>query len=132
MKKLIAVLAALFCFAGVTFAQEGFGELFNNDDQADKKTQLITPEEQHTTNKTASVKIEYTPYTDEAHVYYTCVAVTFDQGEAMNTVMAVLEDFKKENQYYNYRYLRKDSVKYFKDDKNMKWATYHSYVQFTR
>ena len=23
-------------------------------------------------------------------------------------------------------------VKYFKNDKNMKWATYHSYVKFNR
>ncbi len=134
MKKLIAVMAALFCFAGFTFAEE-YSELEMNPDNREKvlmKTREIIPEEQHTTNKTASVKIEYTPLTDEAHVYYTCMAVSYDQGEAMNTVLACLQDFQKENQYYSYKYLRKDSVKYFKDDKNMKWATYHSYVKFNR
>ena len=134
MKKLIAVMAALFCFPGFTFAEE-YSELEMNPDNHEKvlmKTREIIPEEQHTTNKTASVKIEYTPLTDEAHVYYTCMAVSYDQGEAMNTVLACLQDFQKENQYYSYKYLRKDSVKYFKDDKNMKWATYHSYVKFNR
>ena len=98
----------------------------------DTSTRLIIPEDQHTTSKTAKVQIEYTPLTDEAHVYYTCMAVSYDQGEAMNTVLACLQDFQKENQYYSYKYMRKDSVKYFKDDKNLKWATYHSYVKFNR
>ena len=132
MKKIIAVIAALFCFAGFTFAEEDLSELQKDPNAVDLTTRVIIPEEQHTTNKTAKVQIEYTPLTDEAHVYYTCVNVTYDQGEAMNTVLAVLQDFQKENQYYSYKYLRKDSVKYFKDDKNMKWATYHSYVKFNR
>ncbi|WP_407426511.1 hypothetical protein [Treponema sp.] len=131
MKKLIAIVAALFCFTGISFAEE-LDEL-TKDKQAELMvTRTIVPEDQHTTNKTAKVQIDYTPLTDEAHVYYTCIAVSYDQGEAMNTVLACLQDFQKENQYYGYKYLRKDSVKYFKDDKNMKWATYHSYVKFTR
>ncbi|WP_294427496.1 hypothetical protein [uncultured Treponema sp.] len=131
MKKILAVIAALFCFAGVTFADE-LEELQKNPNFVDVSTRSIVPEDQHTTNKTAKVLIEYTPLTDEVHIYYTCVAVTYDQGEAMNTVLACLQDFQKENQYFSYKYLRKDSVKYFKDDKNMKWATYQSYVKFNR
>ena len=95
-------------------------------------TRTITPEEQHVTNKTAKVQIEYTPLTDEVHIYYTCMAVSYDQGEAMNSVLACLQDFQKQNQYYSYKYLKRDSIKYFKDEKNLKWATYSSYVKFYR
>ena len=131
MKKFIAVMAALFCFAGFTFADE-LEELQKDPNAVDLSQRTIIPEDQHTTNKTAKVQIDYTPLTDEVHIYYTCMSVSYDQGEAMNTVLACLQDFQKENQYYSYKYLRKDSVKYFKDDKNMKWATYHSYVKFNR
>ncbi|MBQ9206165.1 MAG: hypothetical protein IJ158_05570 [Treponema sp.] len=131
MKKFIAVVAALFCFVGFTFADD-LEELQRDPNAVDLSVQTIVPEDQHTTNKTAKVEIVYTPLTDEAHVYYTCVAVTYDQGEAMNTVLACLQDFQKGNQYYSYKYLRKDSVKYYKDDKNMKYAQYHSYVKFNR
>ena len=131
MKKFFAVLTALFCFAGFTFAED-LEELQKDPNFVDTTTRLVIPEDQHTTNKSASVKIEYTPLTDEVHIYYTCLTVSFDQGEAMNTVLACLQDFQKENQYYGYKYLRKDSVRYAKDDKNMKWATYHSYVKFSR
>ena len=132
MKKFIAVVAALFCFAGFTFAEEDLSELQKDPNYVDLSTRVIIPENQHTTNKTATVQIEYTPLTDEAHIYYQCLSVSFDQGEAMNTVLACLQDFQKGNQYYSYKYLRKDSVKYYKDDKNMKYAQYHSYVKFNR
>ena len=105
MKKFIAVMAALFCFAGFTFADE-LEELQKDPNAVDLTTRSIVPEDQHTTNKTAKVQIDYTPLTDEVHIYYTCVAVTYDQGEAMNTVLACLQDFQKENQYYSYKYLR--------------------------
>ena len=131
MKKLFAVITVLFCFVGFNFAED-LDELQKDPNYVDLSTRAIIPENQHTTNKTASVKIEFTPLTDEAHVYYTCMAVSFDQGEAMNTVLACLQDFQTENQYYGYKYLRADSTKYFKDEKNLKWATYHSYVKFNR
>lgn len=131
MKKLFAVITVLFCFVGFNFAED-LDELQKDPNYVDLSTRAIIPENQHTTNKTASVKIEFTPLTDEAHVYYTCMAVSFDQGEAMNTVLACLQDFQAENQYYGYKYLRADSTKYFKDEKNLKWATYHSYVKFNR
>ena len=131
MKKFIAIVVALFCFAGFAFADE-LEELQKDPNYVDLSTRVIIPENQHTTNKTATVQIEYTPLTDEAHIYYQCLSVSFDQGEAMNTVLECLDDFKKENMYYNYRYLRRDNTKFFKDDKNMKWAVYHSYVQFIR
>lgn len=131
MKKLFAVITVLFCFVGFNFAED-LDELQKDPNYVDLSTRAIIPENQHTTNKTASVRIEFTPLTDEAHVYYTCMAVSFDQGEAMNTVLACLQDFQADNQYYGYKYLRADSTKYFKDEKNLKWATYHSYVKFNR
>jgi len=131
MKKYLAIIAALFCFAGFTFADE-LEELQKDPNAVDLTTRSIVPEDQHTTNKTAKVQIDYTPLTDEAHIYYTCMAVSFDQGEAMNTVLACLQDFQKDNQYYSYKYLRRDKTSYWKGDKNIKWATYHSYVKFNR
>ena len=131
MKKLFAVLAALFCFAGFSFADE-VDDLAKPALSELMKTQTIVPENQHTTNRTAKVQIVYTPLTDEAHVYYTCMANSYDQGDAQDTTIACLQDFQKQNQYFNYKFLQKSSVKYIKDDKNLKWAVYHSYVQFTR
>ena len=129
MKKIFAVIAALMCFSGYAFSDEVEDLLKQPQDTL---TRTITPEEQHVTNKTAKVQIEYTPLTDEVHIYYTCMAVSYDQGEAMNSVLACLQDFPKQNQYYSYKYLKRDSIKYFKDEKNLKWATYSSYVKFYR
>lgn len=129
MKKFLALFAALMCFTGYAFSDE-VSDLLKEPE--DTMTRTIVPEDQHVTNKTAKVQLEYTPYTDEVHIYYTCMAVSYDQGEAMNSVLACLQDFQKQNQYYSYKYLRKDSVRYFKDDKNLKWATYSSFVKFYR
>lgn len=129
MKKIFALIAALLCFTGYAFSDE-VSDLLKEPE--DTMTRTIVPEDQHVTNKTAKVELEYTPLTDEVHIYYTCMAVSYDQGEAMNSVLACLQDFQKQNQYYSYKYLRKDSVKYFKDDKKLKWATYSSYVKFYR
>ena len=129
MKKIFAVIIALMCFSGLAFSDE-VADLLK--EPQDSLTRTITPEEQHVTNKTAKVQIEYTPLTDEVHIYYTCMAVSYDQGEAMNSVLACLQDFQKQNQYYSYKYLKRDSIKYFKDERNLKWATYSSYVKFYR
>lgn len=129
MKKIFALIAALLCFTGYAFSDE-VSDLLKEPE--DTMTRTIVPEDQHVTNKTAKVELEYTPLTDEVRIYYTCMAVSYDQTEAMSSVLACLQDFQKQNQYYSYKYLRKDSVKYFKDDKNLKWATYSSYVKFYR
>ncbi len=129
MKKIFAIIVALMCFSGLAFSDEAADLL---KEPQDSLTRTITPEEQHVTNKTAKVQIEYTPLTDEVHIYYTCMAVSYDQGEAMNSVLACLQDFQKQNQYYSYKYLKRDSIKYFKDERNLKWATYSSYVKFYR
>lgn len=129
MKKLFALIAVLFCFTGFVFADE-ISDLLK--EPQDSMTRTIIPEDQHVVAKTASVKIDYTPLTDEVRIYYTCMSTYFEQGEAMNTVLACLEDFQKQNQYFKYTYLKRDAVKYFKDDKNLKWAQYYCYLKFSR
>jgi len=69
---------------------------------------------------------------DEARIYYTCMYVTYDKGEAMNTIMACVEDFMKDNQYYHYTYLARDREKYFKNERGYSMAQYMSYIKFTR
>lgn len=134
MKKLFAVLTVFICAAFATFAQS------QNDSETkaamdllkpaqDSLTRDIVPENQHTTVQTAKVRMEYTPLTKEVRIYYTCLAVSFDQGEAMNTCLACLEDFAKDNQFIRYRYLGKDRTRFFKDN-NIRWAEYSSYVRF--
>ena len=59
-------------------------------------------------------------------------AAPFDRGQAMNAVLECLEDFRVEHKYNNYRYLKDDKEKYFKDDKGRRKAQYSSYVKFYR
>ena len=96
------------------------------------KIEIITPKEQHLSDQTASVKIEYMPMYDEVRIYYECMYVTYDRGEAMNTVLECLADFQTEHKYSSYRYLRDDKEKYFKDDRSRRKAQYISYVKFVR
>ncbi len=131
MKKLFALAAALFCITGFVFADEIDDLIKEPKDPTIVET--IVPEDQHVTNKTAKVYLEHTPLTGEVRLYYTCHAVAFDQGEAMNTALAVLKDFQEQNGYYHYKYMKRDSVKYYKDEKTgFKWAQYFSYVKFSR
>ena len=69
---------------------------------------------------------------DQARIYYETLYVTYDRGEAMNTVIAVLQDFQKERKYYSYHYIKDDTVKFYKDDRGQRKAVYSSKVKFTR
>ena len=90
MKKFLAVL---FIALGMTISA-----VAQEDDlvakPVDTTTQKIIPEEQHVTKKTASVTLYYTPMTDEVIIYYVDLKVSFDQGDAMNTILACLKDFQ--------------------------------------
>lgn len=132
MKKIIAIVAALFCVTGAVFADEMDDYLKQQELIENNKTITITPKDQHQDGvKTAKVTIDYTPSTNEVHIYYDVLAVAYDQGSAMNTILECLRDFQNDNlQYESYRYLRKDSVKYYNDDRKLKWARYHSWVEF--
>ena len=131
MKKFFAFTASLLCLSCMIFAED-YQDLLK--EPVSYEIETIIPEDQHVTNKTAKVRLEYTPLTDEVRLYYTCHAVSFDQGEAMNTALAVLKDFQDAHEeYFGYKYMRRDSVKYYKDEKTgFKWAMYQSYVRFTR
>ena len=142
MKKIFMILAmTAVVFAGV-FAQEEDSkdkqlkaELAGAEKQ-DISTQVIQIEDKyadlHPSATNVTIELEYTPLTGEVRFYYTCMAASYQQGEAMNTAMAVYEQFAQDNQYYHYTYKAKDKTKYFKDGRDIKMATYRSYVIFTR
>jgi len=138
MKKIFLISIALILGAAL-FAQgitgrgssEDYGdiEIF----EADKtKTEIIIPKDIHSTDQTASVRIEYMPIHDEVRIYYECMNVTYDRGEAMNAVLECLNDFRVEHKYNTYRYLKEDKESFKKDDKGRRKAIYTSHVKFYR
>ncbi len=137
MKKIVTLLALFALLVGSVFAEtigDNPDDPFERDrfEQEKLTTQIIVPENQHCTDKNASVKIEYQPMHDELRIYYETLYVTFDKGEAMNTVMACLQDFVKENKYYNYKYMEDDKTKYFKDERKQRRAMYSSHIKLVR
>ena len=137
MKKILTLLAVFTVLFGSLFAEtigDNPDDPFERDRFENEKltTQIIVPENQHCTDKNATVKIEYQPRHDELRIYYDTLYVTFDKGEAMNTVMACLQDFIKENKYYNYRYMEKDKIKSYKDDRKQRKTLYASHIKLTR
>ena len=92
----------------------------------------ITPEDQHCDDKNAKVRIEYYPIYDEIRIYYETLYVTYDRGEAMNAVIACVEDFMRDKKYLSYRYLRPESQKYFKDDRGQRKAQWSAQIKLER
>lgn len=138
MKK-IFILSCILVLGSCLFAQGITGKgasdsIFDNElFEAEKtKTEVIIPKNQHTTDSSASVKIEYMPMYDEVRIYYECLYVTFDRGEAMNAVLQCLEDFRVEHKYRSYSYLKDDKEKAIKDDRGRRKAQYISVVKFVR
>lgn len=128
MKKIVAAIFVLFA-VGFVFAQEAAQD---ESPVTERTVRVIVPEDQHVTDRTASVRIEYEPMYNEARIYYSCMYVTYDKGEAMNTVLACLQDFMVDNKYYGYSYLARDRERYFKSDRGYNMAEYMSYVKFRR
>ena len=138
MKKIFLLTAAMM-FSACLFAQGITGRGASDDItdaetfEAEKtKTEIIVPKDFHSKDTSASVKIEYSPMYDEVRIYYECMYVTYDRGEAMNAVLECLEDFRVEHKYNVYRYLKDDKEKFFKDDRGRRKAQYISYVKFYR
>ena len=138
MKKLLLVLTTLFLVAGSVFADQETDEIFENMSAEERyeeqktKTIKIVPENQHTVDKNAKVELEFNPMYDEVRVTYTTSFASYDQGEAMNTVLAVLQDFQKEHGYTKYKYLQtpKESSYIDKEAKpKKKYTVYFCYVQ---
>ena len=123
MKKFLISLSVVAAVCLALFAQEipqSDYQPADYDFEAQKtKTEIIIPKDQHLTNETGSVKIEY-------------LYVTFDRGEAMDTINECLADFQKEHKYFGYRYLTEDRTRFFKDEKGRRKAQYISCVEFTR
>ncbi len=138
MKKIFLLTAAMM-FSACLFAQGITGRGASDDItdaetfEAEKtKTEIIIPKDFHSKDTSASVKIEYSPMYDEVRIYYECMYVTYDRGEAMNAVLECLDDFRVEHKYNVYRYLKDDKEKFFKDDRGRRKAQYNSYVKFYR
>lgn len=144
LKTVIAISACTALTMGAVFAQEDTAAAQRTQEKAgialeevekdyDGVTiETITPENQHVTDKSASVEIKYMPMYDEARIYYRCMYVTYDKGEAMNTVLACLEDFAKDHKYKRYTYLTRDKESYSKNPRGYNEAQYMSYVKFIR
>ena len=138
MKKIFTFTLALMLGACL-FAQGITGRGATDDitdaetfEEQKTRTEIIIPKDFHTTDTTASVRIEYSPMYDEVRIYYECMYVTYDRGEAMNAVLECLNDFRVEHKYNLYRYLKDDKEKSFKDDKGRRKQQYISYVKFYR
>ncbi|MBP5601503.1 MAG: hypothetical protein J6X78_02130 [Treponema sp.] len=138
MKK-IFLISAILVLSSCLFAQGVTGRGATEDitdaetfEAQKTKTEIIVPKDIHSKDTSASVKIEYSPMYDEVRIYYECMYVTYDRGEAMNAVLECLEDFRVEHKYNLYRYLKDDKEKFFKDDRGRRKAQYISYVKFYR
>ena len=135
MKKIL--LACCMLFAGVVIFAQKTGTFTpetsaNNKGYDEKTTRIIIPENQHTTDDTAEVRLVFWGGFVVVGLLLWWLFVTYDKGQAMNTVLACLEDFMKANQYYHYKYLARDKEKYFKNERGYSCAQYMSYVKFTR
>ena len=120
MKKILALFACLALFSTAIFAER----LDNNDFMAVYKfegekvsTVTIEPEEQHVVDKNAKVWIEYRPAYHEAYFYYDTLLVTYDEAQALNTLLAVREDFMKEKNYKQWKRLEDDDHKPYKSER---------------
>ncbi|MCR5436803.1 MAG: hypothetical protein K6E97_07040 [Treponema sp.] len=146
MKKIVFILLSIISINLVMLAQSTNGKtgsvtsmpknssIPNTEDFEEIKTkvEVIIPKDQHIVDETANVKIEYMPLYDEARIYYECMYVTYNRGEAMNTVLQCLEDFKADHKYYSYKYIKDDKERFFKDDKGRRKTQYISTVKFSR
>ena len=136
MKKHLLSISFLAVICLALFAQEipGGDNTKTEEEMETQKlvTEVIIPKDQHLYDETASVKIEYMPLYDEVRIYYECMYVTYDRGEAMNTVLECLADFQKEHKYFDYRYLSNDRERFFKDDNGRRKAMFISHVKVLR
>ena len=135
MKKLVALCTIALVAVGAIFAQT------STQDAAAPKVDISTMVRQidddyaefHPTASNVDLDLEYTPLTGEVIINYTCMAASFDQGEAMNTFDAILEDFAKENQFTTKpSFVRKDRTRYYKDERGLRMSSFRRCVRFDR
>lgn len=133
MKKLIALCTMALLVVGSIVAQTSAREAANPP--VDISTTVRQIEDKysayHPTAANVELDLEYTPLTGEVIINYTCMAASFDQGEAMNTIDAILEDFSDENQFTRKpSFVRKDRTRYYKDERGLRMASYRRCVRY--
>ena len=105
MKKIFACALIAFATVFAVSAQSTAGNYDTEslDSYADTGTQVIeiedTYQELHPSASQVKMELEWTPLTGVVRLYYTCMASSFDRGEAMNTAIGVYEDFAVQNKY---------------------------------
>lgn len=133
MKKLVVLCAMALFAVGAIFAQTSVKEAANPPVDISTMVRQIQDEYAvfHPTAANVELDLEYTPLTGEVIVNYTCMAASFDQGEAMNTIDAILEDFGDENQFTRKpSFVRKDRTRYYKDERGLRMASYRRCVRY--
>jgi len=140
MKKIIFLIAiSLIAIAGI-YAQDATSqddvEAQKQENEFYKQIEQIPIEdiyaEYHPSAKIVQLSIEYLPSSNLARFYYKCLEGSYEQGEAMNTAIAVYEDFMIKHKYKHKKYASKDTVSYVKDKSGLKWAIYSSSVVLSK
>ncbi len=143
MKRIMLLLMVFVC-AGISpvLAQNQYerasgGGAEASDSYADTKTFVYDIEDryaaEHPSAKKVKLTLEYTPLTGDVRFLYSCLAGSFDQGEAMNTALSVFQSIKKEMGFRRYSYKAKDQTKYYMDkETGQRMAQYSSFVNFTK
>lgn len=133
MKKLITLCTIALLAVGAIFAQTSTQEAANPSVDISTTVRQIDDNYAgfHPTATNVDLDLEYTPLTGEVIINYTCMAASFDQGEAMNTIDAILEDFSIENQFTKKpSFVRKDRIRYYKDERGLRMASYRRCVRY--
>ena len=131
MKKFLGIIAIMMALSMV-YAKDKTADVDEEGASMDTSVQVIVPEDIHSTNKTAQVRIEYIAALDEVRIYYSCLEVSFKESEARETIHACLNDFQLEHNYYGYKYMKQDRLSYKKNARGLKQATYACQVKFQR
>ena len=152
MKKLMSLFIVLSLVAVSVFADEA-ADVINGMEEEERfeaqktATMLITPKEENFhldstfKNQHPKVTLEFNPLYDELRIHYVVNYTTFERGEAMNVVLAVIQDFMQgkieydgyENyRYRSYRYLQnpKETSRIEKNgNRKSKVTEYFCYIQ---
>jgi hypothetical protein len=130
LKKICCFLAFALIYSAFIFANP------SDFSVAEDAIRVISVEDNfkllHPKAKNLHMQIQYAPVSGEVYFIYTCPAENFDSGEAIDTSLAVLEDFQKRNQYTGFRYKSKDKTKYVTGEDGVRRAVYSSRTVFLR
>ncbi len=137
MKKILTIFAVALIALSTSFAQSSAADptAVGTEAYVDTSTIVRVVEDKyadfHPSATKVELSLEYTPLTGEVKVYYTCMGASYDQGEAMNTVDAILEDFSIENHFTRRPvFVKKDSTRYVKSGRDLTTATYRRWVRY--